>query len=72
MSETHRIEGIKINFGRMSREEIEGLRGHLLERHVRLMGEIALVEAYLEPEYMQPTLFDNVIQFPEPTPPGVA
>ena len=57
MSETHRIEGIKFNFDRLTRDEIEGIRGHLVERHARVVGEIALVESFLNPS-QQEALFD--------------
>lgn len=45
--EVHRVEGIKYNFDRMSDEEIEGLRGHLLNHHEQLTAEIGLVDEVL-------------------------
>lgn len=45
--DVHRIEGIKYNFDTMSEDEIEGVHGHLLETHARLVGEIALIEDVL-------------------------
>ena len=48
--DTHRIEGIKINFDRLRDGELENIRGYLLEHHARLVGEIALVESYMPPE----------------------
>ena len=70
MSDTHRIEGIKFNFDTLSRDEVEGIRGHLLERHSRIIGELALVESYLQPEGDM----GQLVLFPvrEETPPGVA
>ena len=70
MSDTHRIEGIKFNFETLSREEVEGIRGHLLERHSRIIGELALVESYLEPEDTGQLILFPVPQ--GPTPPEVA
>lgn len=40
----HRVEGIKYDFDRLNIDELEGIHGHLLESHARLIGEIALVE----------------------------
>lgn len=69
MSDTHRIEGIKLNFDRLDRSELEGIRGHLLERHARLMGEIALVESYLFPDQQEQLPFEGgeLIAFPPRT-----
>lgn len=45
--DVHRVEGIKYDFDRMSDEEMQNLRGHLIDRHARLAGEIALVDSVL-------------------------
>ena len=45
--ETHRIEGIKFNFDRLTDQELHNIHGHLLDHHARLIGEIALVEGAL-------------------------
>lgn len=45
--ETHRIEGIKFNFDRLTDAELVGIRGHLLETHQRVTDEIGLVERTL-------------------------
>ena len=45
--ETHRIEGIKFNFDRLSDDELVGIRGHLLATHQRVTDEIGLVERTL-------------------------
>ena len=44
---THRIEGIKYNFDRLSDGELEGIRGHLLESHQRITDEIGLIDRAL-------------------------
>lgn len=44
MSDVHRIDGLKINFERQTDEELETIRGNLLERHARLAGDIALLD----------------------------
>lgn len=45
--ETHRIEGIKFNFDRLTDAELVGIRGHLLATHQRVTDEIGLVERTL-------------------------
>lgn len=61
LMDTHRIEGIKFNFDRLSDKELTGIRDHLLTRHARIVGEIALVESYLQPDSGQLELdYDQV------------
>jgi hypothetical protein len=43
----HRIEGIKYNFETLTDDELVNIRGHLLETHARVTGEIALIETTL-------------------------
>lgn len=47
MSDVHRIEGIKYNFDRLADDELEGMRGYLIEAHARITGEIALLDECL-------------------------
>lgn len=47
LMETHRIEGIKFNFDRLSDDELVNIRGHLLTTHQRVTDEIGLVERTL-------------------------
>lgn len=47
--DTHRIDGVKINFDRLRDGELENIHANLLEKHARLIGEIALVEERLYP-----------------------
>jgi len=42
--DVQRIEGIKYDLDRLSDAELVGIRGHLLESHARLTGEVALLE----------------------------
>lgn len=42
--DTHRIEGIKFNFDRLTDEELVNMRGHLLETHERVTDEITLLD----------------------------
>ncbi len=45
--ETHRVDGIKYNFDRLTTEELENIHGHLLARHELIVGDIELVESAL-------------------------
>lgn len=45
--DTHRIEGIKYNFDRLTDGELEGIRGHLLDSHQRITDEIGLIDQTL-------------------------
>jgi len=45
--ETHRIDGIKYNFDRLTVEELENIHGHLLDHHRRVVDDIATVEGAL-------------------------
>lgn len=47
LMETHRIEGIKYNFDRLSDDELTNIRGHLLTSHQRITDEIGLIERTL-------------------------
>lgn len=38
-----RVDGLKFNFDRLTTAEIEGIQANLLDRHARLVGDIALV-----------------------------
>lgn len=42
--DVQRIEGIKYDLDRLTDEEIVGIRGHLLEAHARIIGEISMLE----------------------------
>lgn len=42
--DVQRIEGIKYDLDKLQDEEIVNIRGHLLETHARVTGEIALLE----------------------------
>lgn len=59
--EVHRIEGIKYNFDRLTDEELVGIQGHLLEKHARVVGEIALVEGALFQRQNEQLPLDNVV-----------
>lgn len=50
--DSHRIDGIKLNFDRLTTGELQGIHANLLEKHARIVGEIALVETYLPPEVL--------------------
>lgn len=52
--EAHRIDGIKYNFDRLSDEELTGIRGHLLEKHARIIADIALCETALLQRHQTP------------------
>jgi hypothetical protein len=43
--ETHRIEGIKYNFDRLTVDELENIHGHLLDHHRQVTDDIMLVES---------------------------
>lgn len=45
--ETHRIDGIKYNFDRLTVDELENIHGHLLDHHRRVTDDITLVEGAL-------------------------
>lgn len=45
--DVHRINGIKFNFERLTEDDLEGIRGHLVEDHRRVTDELALVEGAL-------------------------
>lgn len=47
LMDSHRIEGIKYNFDRLTDDELTGIRGHLLDTHERVTDEIALIERKL-------------------------
>lgn len=42
--DVQRIDGIKYNLDRLSDDELIAIRGHLLETHARIIGEISLLE----------------------------
>jgi len=42
--DVQRIEGIKYDLDRLQDDELVNIRGHLLETHARVTGEIALLE----------------------------
>lgn len=58
--DVQRIEGIKYDLDRLSDEEITGIRGHLLESHVRITGEIALLEFKLFQRQHNPLPFEEI------------
>lgn len=41
--ETHRIQGIKYNFDRLTDDELENIHGHLLEHHIQVTSDVGLV-----------------------------
>lgn len=43
----HRIQEVKFNFDTQTDEELTNIRGHLLDKHVKVVGEIALIETEL-------------------------
>lgn len=45
--DSHRIEGIKFDFDRLTDDELTGIRGHLLTTHQRVTDEIGLIERTL-------------------------
>jgi hypothetical protein len=45
--DSHRIEGIKYDFDRLTDDELTGIRGHLLTTHQRVTDEIGLIERTL-------------------------
>lgn len=45
--DSHRIEGIKFDFDRLTDDELTGIRGHLLQTHQRVTDEIGLIESTL-------------------------
>lgn len=45
--ETHRINGLKFNFERLTTDELENIHGHLLDQHQRITDEIGVVETAL-------------------------
>jgi hypothetical protein len=44
LMDIHRVEGIKYNFDRLTDDELENMRDHLITRHQRLGEEIALID----------------------------
>lgn len=60
--DVHRIEGIKYNFDRLSDDELESIRDHLIEDHQRITAEIAeLDQAIFERNHQQIPLHVGVI-----------
>lgn len=47
MKGARRIDGIKYRVDHLTDEELAGIHGHLSERHVRLVADIAFVESVL-------------------------
>ena len=47
LMDIQRVDGLKYDFDRLRPDEIEGIHGHLLTQHARLVGDIALVEERL-------------------------
>lgn len=45
--ESHRIDGIKYNFERLTTDELQNIHGHLLAQHQRVTDEIGIVESAL-------------------------
>ncbi len=52
---SERIDGIKYNLGRESDEVVAGIRDNLLEKHVRLVGDIERVTGELALRGLIPT-----------------
>lgn len=60
--DVHRIEGIKYNFNRLSDDELESIRDHLIEDHQRITAEIAeLDQAIFERNHQQIPLNVGII-----------
>lgn len=52
--DSHRVDGIKYNFDRLTDEELAGIRNHLLEKHARVVADIALCETVLLQRHQTP------------------
>ena len=57
--DVQRIEGIKYDLDSLTTEEITNIRGHLLETHARVTGEIALLEFKLFQRAHNPLPFEE-------------
>jgi len=59
--ETHRINGIKYDFERLSTDELENIHGHLLTQHQRVTDEIGVVEGALFSRNHEQLPLDRII-----------
>jgi len=54
-----RIEGIKYDLDRLTDAELTNIRGHLLDTHARVTGEIAMLEFKLMQRSQNPLPFED-------------
>lgn len=57
--DSQRIDGIKYDLDKLTDIEITNIRGHLLETHARVTGEIALLEFKLFQRTHNPLPFEE-------------
>lgn len=53
-----RIDGIKYNLDTLTDNELTNIRGHLVETHARLTGEIALLESVMWERHSEQLQFE--------------
>lgn len=57
--DVQRVDGLKYDLDRLTENELEGIHGHLLEQHARIVGEVALIEHKLFARRHDPIPFEE-------------
>ena len=59
MSRVKRIDGMKYHFDQLTDEELAGIRGHLVVKHLGLVQDISTVESEIDARRNEPLPFEG-------------